>query len=689
MAPPRWSTLFLCAISITKLVSCIAASPRSDVIIVSNNDLNPQNPRRDSALFLNTFFTCSQAVQACSQLRESLYAVSPTTGFSFQELADSLTSERHGVALTQAQSIWVAGNGTGGCQALAVDPSKRSAHLVSPSGSDQHHSVLCTNSAPLARSNVTAYDTSRQIDVATNTSGILTGFRDKFTFRFLGIKFGQAARFKDSAAVRVHPTERRSALSFGGMCAQPPNVDNGMILRTNEDCLFLNVYTPVVRTTQQPQSTNLPVMFYIHEGGLNTGDSGPFPYNMTSNGFVGNSIANVYDGTNLVSYGGVVLVTINYRLNAFGWFNASNGALKDTLLALHWVHDNIAAFGGDPNRVLLFGQSSGGIMIRYLLSTNPKYTKGLFSSAIMESDGPVINQFLSPRLALDQSLKLAQELECASATEAIFHEEMSFCVDQLSTEDIVLASASLGITWSAVIDGDLILADIKTSILDGVYARVPTIWTNNQCEWCFFVPPFIPPDSPPSAFTDNLALAFNSTQIQRILAAKSLYPFDTAPAEDGISGAVLQLAQLFTDFLIHCPSAYLAALETATTNPRHAYKVVFETGLHSPLTPNPATCPGQVCHADELYWVFATAETDGLYQPLSDSQIARMREVIDRWTSLARTGSPNFEGAELVWPAFTGDNEIVIGDGGESIEAYRKAQCEFVDSQLGLVFAML
>ena len=85
----------------------------------------------------------------------------------------------------------------------------------------------------------------------------------------------------------------------------------------------------------------------VHGGGLNTGDSGPFPYNMTTSGFVGNSVSNIYDGTNLVSYGGVVLVTINYRLTALGWFNASNAALKDALLALQWVQDNIESFGGD------------------------------------------------------------------------------------------------------------------------------------------------------------------------------------------------------------------------------------------------------------------------------------------------------------------------------------------------------
>lgn len=133
--------------------------------------------------------------------------------------------------------------------------------------------------------------------------------------------------------------------------------------------MYLNVFSPVVNSATKSVQTapKLPVMFFsklssvhdhsaldvdlaklpVHGGGLNTGDSGPFPFNMTTSGFVGNSISNIYDGSNLVSYGGVVLVTINYRLTAFGWFNASNAALKDALLALQWVQDNIESFGGD------------------------------------------------------------------------------------------------------------------------------------------------------------------------------------------------------------------------------------------------------------------------------------------------------------------------------------------------------
>jgi carboxylesterase type B len=85
---------------------------------------------------------------------------------------------------------------------------------------------------------------------------------------------------------------------------------------------------------------------------LTYGDNGPFPYNTTTNGYVGNSISNPYDGSNLVSYGHVVLVVVNYRLSAFGWFNGKNEAVRDALLSLQWVKENIAAFGGDVSAFL-------------------------------------------------------------------------------------------------------------------------------------------------------------------------------------------------------------------------------------------------------------------------------------------------------------------------------------------------
>ncbi|KAH7913937.1 alpha beta-hydrolase [Hygrophoropsis aurantiaca] len=681
---------------LVRLLACVgslaalthAQSLNTDVVIVSNNDLNPSNPNRASALLLKNPLTCAQALETCAQLQESLLPAPTSTGLTASNLSDALTSDRRGAALSPSQKLWISG-GSESCSAFSIDATTFDSDASTDLSS--RFPALCTNSAPLTRSNVTAYDTTRQIQISTSAAGILQGFRDKFSFRFLGIKYAEStageARFQPPVPLQVSKDTVRSALAYGPRCAQPPDADNGHEAYSGEDCLSLNVYTPVVAVDQGQDITapKLPVMFFIHGGGLNTGDSGPFPFNMTTDGYVGNSISNVYDGTNLVSYGGVVLVTINYRLTGLGWFNASNAALKDNLLALQWVQENIEAFGGDPTKVLIFGESAGGTMTRYLLGTNPKYTDGLFSAAVLESDFGTSTPFFSPELALNTSLTVAKYLGCASNASTTLTEADVDCVRNVPAENLALASYNLGISWDIVVDGDYVLNDIAASIRDGAYARVPTIWASNECEYCYFLPTTLAPDSPPSAYAEYLPLYFNSTQAQLVLEQTTLYPYATAPSEDGISGTVLTLGQLITDYYVHCPSTYLASLESNTTNPGNAYKILFGVGLGSPMTPNPATCPGQVCHADELYWVFATAETDNLYQPLTDAQVATTQDVIQRWTSLAWTGNPNYEGALVEWPPYTGDNELVVNT-TVTVEPYKVAQCDFITSQLGLVF---
>jgi hypothetical protein len=87
------------------------------------------------------------------------------------------------------------------------------------------------------------------------------------------------------------------------------------------------------------------------------------------------------------------------------------------------------------------------------------------------------------------------------------------------------------------------------------------------------------------------------------------------------------------DYYVHCPSTYLASLETNTTNPGNAYEILFAVGLGNPMVANPTTCPGQVCHADELYYTFATAETDGVVST-ADARVGgddpRRRVAVDR-----------------------------------------------------------
>ena len=176
-------------------------------------------------------------------------------------------------------------------------------------------------------------------------------------------------------------TGTREALAFGASCAQfasgvggDASAEPGTLVGS-EDCLALNVYAPA-----EPGAARLPVLVWIHGGGNTIGTS------------------RFYDGSRLASLHGVIVVTLNYRLGALGWFRhaalregrnaldaSGNFGTLDQIAALHWVQANVAAFGGDPGNVTIFGESAGGQNV-FVLLTSP-LAKGLFHRAIVQSGG--------------------------------------------------------------------------------------------------------------------------------------------------------------------------------------------------------------------------------------------------------------------------------------------------------------
>jgi para-nitrobenzyl esterase len=194
--------------------------------------------------------------------------------------------------------------------------------------------------------------------VAVTTSGKVRGYRDGDTYVFKGIRYGA-----DTAPTRFMPPqpprpwrEVRDARDYGAASPQP-----GRDERIAEDCLFLNVWTPGLRATRAEERR--PVMVYIHGGAYSRG-SGSSP---------------LYDGARLARRGNVVVVTLNHRLAAFGYLylarlggpilaDSGNAGMLDLVLALRWIRDNIAEFGGDPGNVMLFGQSGGGAKIATLMA---------------------------------------------------------------------------------------------------------------------------------------------------------------------------------------------------------------------------------------------------------------------------------------------------------------------------------
>jgi len=199
--------------------------------------------------------------------------------------------------------------------------------------------------------------------VVPTRAGKIGGVRERGVHIFKGVPYGAdtaARRFLPPTAVGTWQRVR-DALDYGPACPQFDTKE-----RISEDCLSLNVWTPALR-----DGGKRPVMVYIHGGEYSSG-SGSSP---------------LYDGTRLCLRGDVVVVTVTHRLNAFGhlylgrlagvdYASSGNVGLLDLVLALNWVRDNIAEFGGDPQQVMLFGQSGGGAKIATLLAMPA--ARGLF-----------------------------------------------------------------------------------------------------------------------------------------------------------------------------------------------------------------------------------------------------------------------------------------------------------------------
>ena len=224
--------------------------------------------------------------------------------------------------------------------------------------------------------------------VAATQHGRVRGTLDDDILVFKGMRYGaDTATTRFQAPRAPQPWDGvADALEYGSSARQTLGVSpplyaswaRGPTPRLSEDCLFLNVWTPAL-----DDGGKRPVMVWLHGGGFSSGS--------------GSSIE--YDGTRLARRGDVVVVTVNHRLNIFGhlhlaelgerFADSGNAGILDLVLALEWVRDNIAAFGGDPDNVLIFGESGGGAKVSVLMAMDQ--AKGLFHRAVVQSGARLAN----------------------------------------------------------------------------------------------------------------------------------------------------------------------------------------------------------------------------------------------------------------------------------------------------------
>ena len=437
----------------------------------------------------------------------------------------------------------------------------------------------------------------------------------------------------------------RDASSFGAPCAQNVLGDwNRHDSETSsEDCLFLNVITPKF----QPDKA-LPVMFWIH-GGANAGGTA--------------SSALYKDGT-LIQHG-VLLVTVNYRLGVFGFFShpeltresehhaSGNYGLLDQIAALRWVKENIAAFGGDPNNVTVFGQSAGAQDTSFLM-TSP-LARGLFHKAIAQS-GAVINPLMpSLKDAEKTGVKIADALKAPSSDGALKH------LRSLTGKEVL---AGVGIQnpvgppvfgpsidrWVLPQSGAAVFAEGKQApipLMIGVTAREFTL--NGGVE-----------------AAKQMMTSFTGPLAPRVLASYGLADGGVGKP-DALYGPPEN--QWFSDLLFRCPATTQSQWQAAIKQPVYQYQ--FERAI-----------PGQeaAIHSSDLPYVFGyypkTGNISGSFTDV-DFKLADLIETY--WTNFAKTGNPN--GNAVQWPAL-GDAESFVRftrEGGvEASSQLRKPQCDLL-----------
>ncbi|WP_439593133.1 carboxylesterase/lipase family protein [Microbacterium sp.] len=315
--------------------------------------------------------------------------------------------------------------------------------------------------------------------VAACAAGTFRGETSRGVNVWRGIRYAQAPtglrRFRDPVA--AEPLGDVDALAFGAAAPQQrlPVLDLGSEALLDEDCLFLNVWTP-----SAPPHAPRPVMVWLH-GGAYTYGAGSQP---------------LFEASNLVRRGDLVVVTINYRIGALGFLDLSsfstaddtydsNLALKDVLLALRWVRANIAAFGGDPDRVTIFGESAGGGLVTTLLATPS--ADGLFHRAIAESS-PATSMYgpVRARRVAEQFLTAAG-LDASSASGA-----RELAVDDVVTAGMVVyagvpTEAPGTLAFAPVVDGELLPEAPADVLSSGRGIPVPLLIGTNRDEASFFI----------------------------------------------------------------------------------------------------------------------------------------------------------------------------------------------------------
>lgn len=471
-------------------------------------------------------------------------------------------------------------------------------------------------------------------------SGAVEGFTRDGVHRWRSIPYARppvgALRFRAPQPTRSW-TGVRPCHAFGNCAPQQRRytaLGVGRYQPMSEDCLSLNVVAPEHRTGE-----SLPVMVFIHGGGY----------------FLGSSATPLYDGAALAR-GGCVYVSLNYRLGALGCLDLSslstsselfdsNLHLRDLLLALQWVKDNIAAFGGDPANVTVFGESAGACITATLVAVPA--AEGLFARAISES--PAAGMIQSKEVAAQFARRFADQLGAHTTGDA--HLLRSASIREIMRAQKRFVAYSLenrlgAFPIGAVFGDDILPLEPLAAMRSGRANRVPLIVGNNADEGRLFTR-FLTMLPTNRAMVEELLSEVEEPQRQRITAAYPDFPSQSACIQFG------------GDFAFGA-----AAWQIAEAHAAHAPTYVYRYDYAPPTLRWSGL---GATHATELLAVFDIYRTrfGALLAAADQRRAVRVsREIQQRWRAFSRDGVPGED-----WPTYSAtDRPVLVFDARTRVE---------------------
>ena len=481
---------------------------------------------------------------------------------------------------------------------------------------------------------------------ARTDSGIVRGVTEGDVSSFKGIPFAAPPvgdlRWRPPQPAAPWTGERQAA-AYGANCMQgrfggpPPPAGAPAAPAPSEDCLFLNLWRPA-----DPTARRLPVMVWIHGGGF-VGGSGALQ------GAAGGPLARQ----------GVVLVTINYRLGRFGFFAfpalsgerpdelKGNYAYMDQIAALQWVKRNIAAFGGDPDNVTIFGFSAGGVSVHSLLAS--PLARGLFHKAIAQSGGsrdsvltarPMSKDGVDPNYPVSAETigrTFAQSMGIEGTDQAALVRLRALTAEQVLRGAPAAAGANTPqIELTPILDGRLITETAEAAYKAKRQPRVPLLAGSNSA------------DTAGNRIKATTKDEFFARFGPRSARAKAAYD------PDGTTELATVVSRANDDFGQAEPARFAANAFAANGSPAYLYRFSYVASAMRERMRNGAP------HGGEIGFVFGTLGAGpGPASTPSPEDLAVSRMAQSYWVNFARTGDPNGAGLPA-WPRHDPGKDVIF-----------------------------